>query len=118
MALGITTLHATCLQKLHWFPITKCIEYKVARMCFYAINDFGPSYPLGLIYVYTLSHMLYSLSNSHILEIQQCNTNAKCIAFALVPSLGLTFGTQSPLILSISLNRSKQSLPPPPPLSQ
>ena len=37
--------HATpLLEKLHWLPISERIKYKVACMCFSAINGSGPAY--------------------------------------------------------------------------
>ena len=37
--------HATpLLEKLHWLPISERIKYKVACMCFGAINGSGPAY--------------------------------------------------------------------------
>ena len=32
------------LEKLHWLPISERIKYKVACMCFNAINGSGPAY--------------------------------------------------------------------------
>ena len=40
--------HATpLLEKLHWLPISERIKYKVACMCFSAINGSGPAYLSG-----------------------------------------------------------------------
>ena len=37
--------HSTpVLEKLHWLPISERIKYKVACMCFSAINGSGPAY--------------------------------------------------------------------------
>ena len=37
--------HSTpLLEKLHWLPISECIKYKVACMCFSAISGSGPAY--------------------------------------------------------------------------
>ena len=37
--------HSTpLLEKLHWLPISECIKYKVAYMCFGAIGGSGPAY--------------------------------------------------------------------------
>ena len=39
--------HSTfLLEKLHWLPISERIKYKVACMCFSAINDSCSAYPL------------------------------------------------------------------------
>lgn len=83
------------MQKLHWLPITECIMYKVAYMCFYDVNGSGPFYLFELLHVYTLSHIHHSSSVSRILKIQQY----KCKTPGVFSSaLGLTFGTHSLLI--------------------
>ena len=64
--------HATpLLEKLHWLPISERIKYKVACMCFSAINGSGPAYLSELLHVYTPSHTLHSSSDTRMLEIQQ-----------------------------------------------
>ena len=59
------------LEKLHWLPISEHIKYKVACMCFSAINGSGPAYLSELLHVYTPSRTLRSSSNTRLLEIQQ-----------------------------------------------
>ena len=82
------------LEKLQWLPISECIKYKVACMCFSAINGSGPAYLSELLYVCTLRLVHYAL-----LLTPACwksnNTNARRMAFA--PSLALdpTFGIHS-----------------------
>ena len=64
--------HSTpLLKKLHWFPISERIKYKVAYMCFHAINGSGPAYLSELLHIYTLSHTLCSSSDSCMLRIPQ-----------------------------------------------
>ena len=65
------------LKKLHWLPISERIKYKVACMCFSAINGSGPAYLSELLHVYTPSHTLCSSSDTRMLEIQQykCKTH-------------------------------------------
>ena len=64
--------HSTpLLEKLHWIPILEYIKFKVACMCFSAINGSGPAYLSELLHVYTPSHTLHSPSDTRILEIQQ-----------------------------------------------
>ena len=64
--------HATpLLEKLHWLPISERIKYKVACMCFSAINGSGPAYLSELLHVYTPSRTLRSSSDTRMLEIQQ-----------------------------------------------
>ena len=64
--------HATTLlEKLHWLPISERIKYRVACMCFGAINGSGPAYLSELLHVYTPSRTLRSSSDTRMLEIQQ-----------------------------------------------
>ena len=58
-------------EKLHWLPISERIKYKVACMCFSAINGSGPAYLSELLHVYTPSRTLRSSSDTRMLEIQQ-----------------------------------------------
>ena len=70
--------HSTpLLEKLHWLPISEHIKYKVACMCFSAINGSGPAYLSELLHVYTTSRTLRSSSDTHMLKIQQykCKTH-------------------------------------------
>ena len=53
------------------FPISERIKYKVACMCFGAINGSGPAYLSELLHVYTPSCTLSSSSDTRMLEIQQ-----------------------------------------------
>ena len=57
------------LEKLHWLPISECIEYKVACMHFCAINGSGPAYLSELLHVYIPSRTLRSSSDTRMLEI-------------------------------------------------
>ena len=64
--------HSTpLLKKLHWLPISERIIYKVACMCFHAINGSGPTYLFELLHIYTPSRTFRSSSDSHMLKIQQ-----------------------------------------------
>ena len=64
--------HSTLLlEKLHWLPISERIQYKVACMCFSAINGSGPAYLSELLPVYTPSRTLLSSSDTRMLKIQQ-----------------------------------------------
>ena len=63
--------HSTpLLDKLHWLPISERIKYKVACMCFNAINGSGPAYLSELLHVYTPSRTLCSCADTHMLKIQ------------------------------------------------
>ena len=64
--------HSTpLLEKLHWLLISECIKYKVASMCFSAMNGSGPAYLSELLHVYTPSRTLRFSSNTCMLKIQQ-----------------------------------------------
>ena len=64
--------HSTpLLEKLHWLPISERVKYKVACMCFSAINGSGSAYLSELLHVYTPSRTLRSSSDTRMLEIQQ-----------------------------------------------
>ena len=64
--------HSTpLLEKVHWLPISECVKYKVACMCFNARNGSDPAYLSELLYVYTPSRTLRSSSDTRMLEIQQ-----------------------------------------------
>ena len=65
--------HSTSLlEKRHWLPISERIKYKVACMCFSAINGSGPAYLSELLHVYIPSRTLRSSSDTRgMLEIQQ-----------------------------------------------
>ena len=56
---------------LHWLPISERIKYKVACMCFSAINGSGPACLSELLNVYTPSRTLRSSSDTRMLKIQQ-----------------------------------------------
>ena len=71
--------HSTpLLEKLHWLPISERIKYKVACMCFSAINGSGLAYLSELLHVYTRT--LRSSSETHMLKIQQYKR--RLVAFA------------------------------------
>ena len=54
--------HSTALlKKLHWLPISECIKYKVACMCFHAINGSGPTYLSELLHISTLCLACFTL---------------------------------------------------------
>ena len=64
--------HSTpLLKKLHWLPISECIKYKVACMCFHAVNESGFTYLSELLHIYTLSLTLHSFFDSCMLKMQQ-----------------------------------------------
>ena len=64
--------HSTpLLEKLHWLSISERIKYKVACMCFNAINGSGPAYLSELLHVYTPSRTLRSSSDTCMLKIQR-----------------------------------------------
>ena len=78
---------APLLEKLHWLSISKCIKYKVACMCFSAINGSSPAYLSELLHVNTVLYTVLLFWYPHAEK-----SNARLMAFA--PSLALdpTFG--------------------------
>ena len=68
---SVVTHWLPIVEKLHWLPISERIKYKVACMCFSAINGSGPAYLSELMHVYTPSRTLRSSSDTRMLEIQQ-----------------------------------------------
>ena len=66
-----TPLNTSPGKNCSWLPISERIKYKVACMCFNAVNGSGPAYLFELLHVYTLSRTLRSSSDTHILKIQQ-----------------------------------------------
>ena len=77
-----------------WLPISERIKYKVACMCFGAINDSGPAYLSELLHVYTPSRTLRSSSDTRMLKIQQYKR--KTHGFRTFSCFGpLTFGIHS-----------------------
>ena len=88
--------HSTpLLKKLHWLPISELFKYKIACMCFHAINGSSPTYLSEILNIYTPSCMLRSSSDSCMLEIQQYN--ARLMALALSLTLDPMFGIHSHL---------------------
>ena len=84
--------HSTSLlEKLHWLPILERIKYKVACMCFSAINGSGPAYLSELLHLYTPSRTLRSSSDTRVLEIQQYKrkTHGFRTSLALDPTFGI-----------------------------
>ena len=59
------------LEKMHRLPISEHIKYKVACMCFSAVNGSGPAYLSELLHVYTPSCTLHSSCDAYMLNIQQ-----------------------------------------------
>ena len=66
--------HSThLLKKLHWLPFSERIKYKVACMCFHAINGSGPTYLSSLFFGFphaqnpTIQTQDSRLSNFHLL---------------------------------------------------
>ena len=53
------------------------MTYKVACMCFSAINGSGPAYLSELLHVYTSSCILHSSSDTRMLKIQQCKRKTR-----------------------------------------
>ena len=70
-------------------PISEGIKYKVACMCFNAVNGSGPAYISELLHVYTLSRTLRSSSDTHMLKILQYKRKTFAPSFASDPTFGI-----------------------------
>ena len=62
------------LRSLHWLPIEARIKYKVACLCFNAVNSSGPVYLSDLVTLYTPVRTLRSSSDSLTLCIPRTST--------------------------------------------
>ena len=61
--------HSTpLLENLDWLPISERVKYKMACMCFSAINGSVPAYLSELLHVYTPFRALRSSSDTRMLE--------------------------------------------------
>ena len=69
-----------------WLPISERINYKVACMCFSAINGSDPVYLSELLHVYTPSRRLRSSSDTRMLKIQ--HYKRKTHGFRTFPCFG------------------------------
>ena len=66
--------HCTSLlQQLRWLPISECIKYKTACMCYNSITGSAPSYLSELLQLYSPSRSPRSSSDARILKIQHFN---------------------------------------------
>ena len=79
-----TTQHLSWKKKLHWLPISERIKYKVACMCFSAVNGSGLVYLPEQLHVYTPCLTLRS-SDTRML-IQQCKRKTR--GFRTFPCFG------------------------------
>ena len=57
------------LQSLHWLPVEKRIDFKLALLCFKSLNGLSPSYLSNLLSKYTPSRQLRSSSDTHVLQV-------------------------------------------------
>ena len=94
------------LQQLHWLPISECIKYKTACMCYNSITGSAPSYLSELLQLYSPSRSLRSSSDTRILKLRLFNR--KTHGFRFSPVLVLISRTTSPK-MSDTLNLSLPS---------
>ena len=57
------------LRKLHWLPIDKRIQYKMATLCFRCLNGSAPTYLSDLLELYVPSRQLRSSSDKTKLKV-------------------------------------------------
>ena len=66
--------HCTSLlQQLRWLPISECIKYKTACMCYNSITGSASSYLSELLKLYSPSRSLRSSSDTRILKLRRFN---------------------------------------------
>ena len=63
------------LVELHWLPIARRIEYKIATVCFNVISNTAPTYLSELFHLYVPSRALRSASDTRVFRIP--NTRKK-----------------------------------------
>ena len=57
------------LKQLHWLPVKTCISYKIACICFNAINYSTPAYLSDLLHLYSPSRSLRSSADTCLLKL-------------------------------------------------
>ena len=78
---------SSLLQRLHWLPVSKRINYKIAVLTFKTIHSGKPSYLSDLLIPYCLSRALRS-SSSNLLVIPDIRSSTGRRSFAYyAPSL-------------------------------
>ena len=65
---------APVLQALHWLPIRKRIDYKIAVLCFKCINNSAPTYLCNLISLYVPRRKLRSSEDKFVLNVPKVRT--------------------------------------------
>ena len=69
--------HVTSLlYTLHWLPIEKRIDFKLASLCFKSLNGSAPTYLSDLIYFYTPSRQLRSSADTRVFRITSFRTKS------------------------------------------
>ena len=62
------------LKQLHWLPIIKRIDYKIACIVFKCVNDKAPKYLIELLQRKPIRRTLRSNTDDLLLELPRCNT--------------------------------------------
>ena len=62
------------LQALHWLPIKKRIEYKIAMLCYKCIHMLAPKYLCDMISIYTPRRRLRSSLDKYLLNVPKVRT--------------------------------------------
>ena len=62
------------LQALHWLPIRKRIEYKIAMLCYKCIHMLAPKYLCDMISIYTPKRRLRSSLDKYLLNVPKVRT--------------------------------------------
>ena len=70
------------LQALHWLPIRKRIEYKIAMLCYKCIHMLAPKYLCDMISIYTPRRRLSSSLDKYLLNVPKVRTGFSERAFS------------------------------------
>ena len=57
------------LVDLHWLPVERRVEYKIATICYNVITGTAPPYLSDLLELCTPSRMLRSSADTHIFHV-------------------------------------------------
>ena len=72
------------LQTLHWLPVEKRIDLKLASLCFKSLNGSAPTYLSDLLHLYTPSRQLRSSADTRVFRIPSFRTKSsdqRCFSY-------------------------------------
>ena len=59
---------------LHWLPVERRVQYKIALLCFKSLNGLAPAYLSDLIHIYIPSRQLRSSADTRVFRIPSFRT--------------------------------------------